>query len=166
MSRSRNFFSSLAFLVAGLMPALAVAAGVDRATVVVVVGAIGESEYEPNFATQAAQWEKVCQLANCQRITIGLDTPGGASDHDRLKDALAAEAKEGTGEIWIVLVGHGTFDGKEAKFNLRGTDVSASELALWLKPFQRPLAVIDTASSSAPFLAKLSGQNRVIVTST
>jgi hypothetical protein len=65
-----------------------------------------------------------------------------------------------------VLIGHGTFDGREAKFNLRGTDIAAAELAEWLKPFRRPLAIIDTSSSSAPFLAKLSGPNRVIVTST
>jgi hypothetical protein len=65
-----------------------------------------------------------------------------------------------------VLIGHGTFDGKEAKFNLRGPDVSGTEFAAWLKPYQRPLAVIDTASASAPFLAKLSAPNRVIITST
>jgi hypothetical protein len=65
-----------------------------------------------------------------------------------------------------VLVGHGTFDGKEAKFNLRGADLSASELADWLKPFQRPLAIVDTSSASAPFLAKLAGPRRAVVTST
>jgi hypothetical protein len=39
-------------------------------------------------------------------------------------------------------------------------------LALWLKPFTRPLAIINTASSSAPFLNKLSATNRVVVTAT
>ena len=68
--------------------------------------------------------------------------------------------------MWLVLIGHGTFDGKEARFNLRGPDVSADELALWLKPFRRPLAVIDTASCSAPFLNLLSATNRVIITAT
>ncbi|MEO7414772.1 MAG: hypothetical protein ABIZ81_15600 [Opitutaceae bacterium] len=142
------------------------ASGANRPTVIVVVGASGEDEFEPNFATQASQWEKVCQLANCQRFTIGIDAPGSGTDYDRLKEVLTAEAKEGTGELWVVLVGHGTFDGKEAKFNMRGPDVTATELALWLKPFQRPLAIIDTASASAPFLAKLSAQNRVVVSST
>src|SRR5437899_457427 len=64
------------------------------------------------------------------------------------------------------MIGHGSFDGKEARFNLRGPDVTATELALWLRPFRRPLAVIDTSSCSAPFLAKLSGTNRVVVTAT
>jgi len=62
-----------------------------------------------------------------------------------------------------VLIGHGTFDGKEGKFNLRGPDLSATELAGELKPFRRPLAVINCASSSGPFLHKLTATNRVIV---
>lgn len=154
---------------ASLAPVLAAEPLTDRPTVIVVIGAAGEDDYEPNFAKQAAQWENVCRLANGQGITIGLEKPGATAaktDHDRLQEALGAEAKEGKGELWLVLIGHGTFDGKEAKFNLRGPDLAGSELAAWLKPFQRPLAIIDTASASAPFLAKLSGPNRVVVTST
>jgi hypothetical protein len=44
--------------------------------------------------------------------------------------------------------------------------VTATELAEWLKPFRRPLAVVDAASSSAPFLNKLSAPGRVVVTAT
>ena len=42
----------------------------------------------------------------------------------------------------------------------------AAELAVWLKPFRRPLAVINTASCSAPFLNLLSAANRVVITAT
>ncbi|MBU6402371.1 MAG: hypothetical protein KGS61_18795, partial [Verrucomicrobia bacterium] len=58
------------------------------------------------------------------------------------------------------------FDGQEAKFNLRGPDLSASDLATWLQPFKRPLAVIDCSSASAPFLNKLSAAGRVIISAT
>jgi hypothetical protein len=139
----------------------------DRPTVMIVVGAAGEGGFADNFARQAAQWEKISQQAGARSIVLA---PGGAaspaSDYEQLKQALAAEPKEGAGELWLVLIGHGTFDGKEAKFNLRGPDLPAADLALWLQPFRRPLAVIDTSSSSAPFLNKLSGPNRVIVTAT
>ncbi len=122
------------------------------------------------FSDEADRWEKVSALAGSRFVGIGRASGAAstspASDHDLLKRALEDEPKEGDGKVWIVLLGHGTFDGKEAKFNLRGPDVTASELALWLKPFHRPLAVIDTSSSSAPFLNKLSGPNRVIVTAT
>jgi hypothetical protein len=137
-------------------------------TVIVVVGAAGETDYDPTFAAQAAQWEKACQLAGCRRVTIGGTGPAadGTSDYEQLKQLLTNEPKDGSVELWLALVGHGTFDGKEAKFNLRGPDLSASELAAWLKPFERPLAVINTASASAPFLGKLTGANRVIITAT
>ena len=64
------------------------------------------------------------------------------------------------------MIGHGTFDGKTAKFNLRGPDVTAAELAEWLRPFERPLAIINCASASGPFLNELSGPNRIVVTAT
>ncbi|MBI5767541.1 MAG: hypothetical protein HZA93_07080 [Verrucomicrobia bacterium] len=135
-------------------------------TVLVVVGAAGENEYADAFAAAAEQWTKTTAKAGAKLVLLGLEAAGATSDRERLQQALAAEAKDGPAELWLVLIGHGTFDGKEAKFNLRGNDVAAPELAEWLKPFKRPLAIIDTASSSAPFLAKLSGPNRAIVTST
>jgi len=39
-------------------------------------------------------------------------------------------------------------------------------LAEWLKPMQRPVVVINTTSSSAPFLSKLSAPGRVVITAT
>jgi hypothetical protein len=141
----------------------------DRATVIVVVGAAGEADYAETFATQAKLWEKACTLAGAKRITIGVE-PAAATeavtDRDRLKQALEAEPKDGASELWLVLIGHGTFDGRDAKFNLRGPDLTAADLAVWLKPVNRPLAVIDTAAGSAPFIAKLTGKNRVVVTAT
>lgn len=138
----------------------------DRRTVILVVGAPGEPEFGSNFVQQVTLWEKACAQADCHQLTLGLDTSRPTNDHDYLQQILTREPKEGRGELWLVLIGHGTFDGKEAKFNLRGPDVSAGELAQWLQPVHRPLVVIDTASCSAPFLAKLSATNRVIITAT
>jgi len=91
---------------------------------------------------------------------------GEGDDLRLLRDALAAEPKEGTEPLWLVLIGHGTFDGRIAKFNLRGPDLAATDLALDLQPFRRPLAVVNAASASAPFMNLLAGENRVIVTAT
>jgi hypothetical protein len=135
-------------------------------TVVVVVGAAGESEFATNFLRQAELWEQTCARAGCKEVTLGPGPAGPTNDLDRLQQTLAAEPKEGLGPLWIVLVGHGTFDGKEARFNLRGPDLCASDLGPWLQPFKRPVAVINTAAGSAPFISKLSGTNRVIVTAT
>jgi hypothetical protein len=137
-----------------------------RSSVIVVVGAAGEEEFGENFKRWAGLWEQASRRAGAQHLTIGLLTNSPVPDRERLQMALANERKDGASEMWIVFLGHGTFDGKEAKFALRGPDISASELAAWLKPFQRPVAIIDSSSSSGPFLNKLSATNRVVISAT
>jgi hypothetical protein len=163
------FFLSLLAASGNAVAADTTDAAAGRATVIVVAGAPGEAEFLPDFTQQLEAWTKASAKAKARHIAIGGAESAGAdaaTDHDRVKAALEAEPKTGDGELWIVLVGHGTFDGKDAKLNLRGPDVSANELAEWLKPFQRPLAIVDTTSSSAPFLAKLAGKGRVVVSAT
>jgi hypothetical protein len=162
--------SSFIWLLAFLFPLIANASvdlSSNRASVIIVVGAPGEAEFGSNFVRQASLWQKACEQANLHQITIGLSSISTATnDYEDLKQALLLEPREGAAELYLVLIGHGTFDSKEARFNLRGPDVSATELATWLRPFRRPLAVIDTSSSSAPFLNKLSATNRVVITAT
>ena len=138
----------------------------DRLSLVLVVGAAGEDEYGSNFVHQAELWVRAGARADCRPIVIGLDAGNSTNDCERFKHTLELEPKEGPGQLWLVLIGHGTFDGKEARFNLRGPDVSASDLAQWLRAFRRPVIVLDTSACSAPFLNKLSATNRVIVTAT
>jgi hypothetical protein len=138
----------------------------DRPTVVMVAGAAGDPLYQSDIQQQAEAWQQASTTARARYIPIGTGEPAATSDYETLKQALANEPKSGTGELWLVLAGHGTYDGKEAKLNLRGPDVSASEMAEWLKPFTRPIAITDTTSASAPFLAKLAAPGRVVVTST
>lgn len=162
--RSAAITVSLAWLLFSLLSPAQPASSVP--SVLVVVGAPGDAEFGSNFVHQARLWEETSSAAGCRQMTIGLSEHSETNDVDILRQTLASEVKEGPTPLWLVLIGHGTFDGKEARFNLRGPDVSGSDLALWLKPFSRPLAVIDISSSSAPFMAKLSGTNRVIITAT
>ena len=141
------------------------AATADHPTVLIVVGAPGEEDYGRKFAQSAGLWEKAARLGGAKSVVIGLATNEPVSSRDKLQQALAADPTEGS-ELWLVFIGHGTFDSKEARFALRGADVAASELAGWLAPLHRPVAVINTASASAPFLAKLSATNRVVITAT
>ena len=134
-------------------------------SVIVVVGAPGEEEYGESFVQWAGRWEQAAKQGGARCTVFGLNPGAPANDREKLQQALKAEPAEGA-ELWLVLIGHGTFDGRDAKFNLRSNDVSAVELASWLQPFRRPVAVINTASASAPFLQKLSATNRVIITAT
>ena len=149
----------------GLHSAAVAATPAERPSVIVVVGAPGEEEYGRSFAQWASRWEKAAKQGGAASKVIGLSAGASAGDRDQLQQQLVAEPKEGA-ELWLVLIGHGTFDGKEAKFNLRSNDFTATELAGWLQPFRRPIAVINTASASAPFLQRLAATNRVVITAT
>ena len=113
---------------------LLLAAETDRPSVVLVVGASGAPEFGEQFQQWSARWQQSVGGTGAGLTVIGAasllekeaDGSGSAtpSDHDRLRDHLAAEAQEGGAPLWLVLIGHGTFDGKHAKFNLRGPDVA------------------------------------------
>lgn len=69
--------------------------------------------------------------------------------------------------ILIVLIGHGSYDEDEAKFNLPGPDISATEFSLLLDSFgTTSLALVNCASSSGAFIEKLSKPGRIIITAT
>ena len=133
-------------------------------SVILVVGAGGNDEFAAVFKETAETWQAVAANAKASLTTIGLEDAEG-SDLDRLAHALKQQDETGD-TLWVVLIGHGTFDGKLAKFNLRGRDLSATQMATYLERFQRPLVVINGASSSAPFINRLSGAGRIVVTST
>jgi hypothetical protein len=138
----------------------------SRQVVIVVVGAAGTPEYATQFVAWAKLWEQACAKSNATFTAVGLDEPGLSSDLAKTQQILADQSGATPAALWLVLIGHGTFDGRTAKFNLRGPDLSASDLAEWLKPLHRPIAVIDSTSSSAPFLKELSSPGRIIITAT
>ena len=134
-------------------------------TVIAVIGAEGAEEFGEKFQASAKALEAAAKKGEAEFHLVGLG-PGASDDAKDLQDLIEAEKARDEGELWIVLIGHGTFNGREAKFNVRGPDFTDKDLAEWLKDFDRPLAVINTASSSAPFLKSLSGENRIVVTAT
>jgi hypothetical protein len=135
-----------------------------KPTVIIVAGAAGTEEYGVVFAQSVKNWEHAASQAGAESIVIGLDE--GSDDKTILQQTLENEPNETDMALWLVLIGHGTFDGRTAKFNLRGPDFSSEDLAEWLKPLNRPVIIIDTSSSSAPFLSKLSGNKRIVITAT
>jgi hypothetical protein len=153
-----------------LMAVSAAAAPVRHVEVILAVGAEGAEEYGRRFADQVTAWQSACEKAGVPCATIGdsADAKAGGEDLQRLKDALASAAAKGEegGQLWLVFIGHGTFDGREAKFNLRGPDLTPRDLAEWLKPLKRELVMIHTSSASAPFLTALAGPHRILVSAT
>ena len=70
-------------------------------------------------------------------------------------------------EVFIILIGHGTFDGKVAAFNLPGPDLTAEDFkGLLDKLIPQRVIFVNTAASSGGFIEPLKSQNRVIVAAT
>jgi hypothetical protein len=150
-----------------LMVVLVIFANVVQAAqrdveVLIVTGAPGEEEYAAKFEKQVTTWKAACEKSGIAVSVIGKDE----HDAEALEAALQKAATKSTGQFWLVLIGHGTFDNREVKFNLRGPDVTAKQLATWCQPIQREMIIIDGGSSSAGFLQPLAGKNRIIVTGT
>jgi hypothetical protein len=133
-------------------------------TLIIVRGAGGTGEFDALFASWTARWEAAAAQGGLHVIVIGNDATE-PNDHDRLESALS-EHLQRAARLWLVLIGHGTFDGRAARFNLRGPDVSGAELAGWLAPRTAPTAVINCSSCSGPFLEDLSAPERIVITAT
>lgn len=144
---------------------------------VIVVGAEGAAEYGAKFIAQAQAWQEAGRKARAASVhVVGLtSTPDAAKDGTAaaplddlatLQRTLEPLIAKKDGALWLVLIGHGTFDGRETKFNLRGPDLAAKSLGGLLQPLKRELVFINLAPASAGFLPPLAGANRVIVSAT
>ena len=78
-------------------------------------------------------------------------------------------AKQATPEdaVYVVLIGHGSYDGKTAKFNLPGPDISGADFNTQFRKLPtKKIVFVDTTSASGPFLNELSAPGRTIITAT
>jgi hypothetical protein len=93
----------------------------------------------------------------------------GRSTRDEIVKTFDALAQKSAADdlVFVVLIGHGTFDGRVAKFNLPGPDMTPADFQPLLKRLEsRRVVLVNCASASGPFIEALSGPGRTIVTAT
>ena len=134
--------------------------------VLLIVGAAGSAEFGEQFERWASDWEEIARQAGAELKSVGRESAGDQSDRELCEAFFRDVAAQSSAPLWVVMIGHGTFTRGVAKFNFRGPDASAEEFSAWMKPLRRPLIVINAASSSGPFINRLSGSGRVVVTAT
>ena len=134
-------------------------------TLLLVTGAGGSEEFATEFQAATESWRQHADDAGMKVFQVSGEKEG-TTPRDQLQDLLKSLPGESLQPLWIIFIGHGTYAQGKAKFNLVGPDLSAEELALWIERFRRPLAVINCSSASGPFINRLSGAGRVIVTAT
>ena len=93
----------------------------------------------------------------------------GISDREGIEAAFATllpRVREGD-QITVYLIGHGSGEGEEAKFNIIGPDITGPEFREILDPFERQdMVVINTTSASYGFSTFLSNEGRVVISAT
>ena len=161
------------FLIAMAVLLAQPAAGEER-WAFILSGASGGAKY----AGQMAEWRTGLQSALVDRYGFKADKvrvfvdetvkTGESGSAENVRKAFAEVRKQvGRDDLLvIILLGHGTYDGDVAKFNLVGPDLTAADWATLLTGLPSRLVVVNTTEASFPFLERLSGPNRVVITAT
>ena len=140
--------------------------------IILVVGAQGTTEYGEKFEQWTDGLEEAVAAGSSENPNLKLVRVGGKSvaekfdqtDLQRLKVEIENSMK--ARELWVVLIGHGTDDGKNSKFNLAGPDLTAKQLNGWLTPLPCRCVIVNCSSASGAFINKLKSKNRIVVTAT
>jgi hypothetical protein len=139
----------------------------------IVSGASGGQEY----VVQYARWSRDLSRTLVDNfkfdpaaVTVLSETgqPASAATAENVRRVLASVRQRMTREdlLLVVLMGHGTFDGVDAKFNLVGPDLESAEWAAALRPIPGRMVIVDTTSSSFPFLERLAAPRRIVISAT
>ena len=153
---------------------LAVEAAAEQRYALILSGASGGQKY----AAQMAEWRNAIGSALVDRygfaaddVRVLVDETVKTADQataQNVRSAIGGYRKQLTAQdlLLVVLLGHGTYDGDAAKFNLVGPDLTGAEWATLLNGLPGQLVFVNTTAASFPFLERLSGPNRIIITAT
>lgn len=171
--RASGWLACAAALGALLAPAaVSVASGEERYAII-VTGASGGAGYAQQYAgwTKAFSETLVGRLGfDPGHVTVLSDTPDApaAATAENLRRVVAERRSQLKPDdlLLLLLIGHGTFDGVDAKFNLVGPDLEAAEWAALLRGLPGRLVIVNGAAASSPFIERLAGPRRVIISAT
>jgi hypothetical protein len=132
---------------------------------VTISGLGGEADYDQRFKMWANDIDGTLKKAAGDANVITMVAPTREQLRSKLNQ-LAGQAKPADALV-LMLIGHGTYDGVEYKFNLPGPDITGAELANLLDkiPAGRQ-AVINMTSCSGGSIENLRRANRVVISAT
>lgn len=140
-----------------------------RSVYLTVVGHPGEEDYKVRFQGWAQQIESALTASPEKPLVKTIGAATGGATMAELEVAINDAAKTaGTDDIFaLILIGHGTFDGAEYKFNLKGPDIRSAQLAVMLDRIAstRQL-VVNTTAASGGAMPALVKPHRVVIAAT
>ena len=132
-----------------------------------VAGLGGEPDYEQRFRALATDLDKILKAAGATNHVITLSGDDATRAHltDSLKSIADRAASDD--EFVLILIGHGSYDGRQYKFNLVGPDITAPALAqLCDQIASRHQLIVNTTSSSGASVAALAHEGRAVIAAT
>ena len=130
-----------------------------------IAGLGGEADYTQRFKMWADDIDGSLKKAGGGAAVTTMIAPQLEQIRTRFAD-LAKQAKPADSLV-VMLIGHGTYDGHDYKFNIPGADLTATELAGLLDrvPAQRQL-VVNMTSCSGGSIDELRRPNRIVIAAT
>lgn len=134
---------------------------------VVVAGLGGEPDYEQRFTTAAKDLDRIFKAAGPTAHVYTLTgAQATATQFAETMGQVARDAKPDD-EFILILIGHGSFDGVEYKFNLVGPDVTAGEIATMCDHISaRRQLIVDTTSAAGGAIQALERPGRAVIAAT
>jgi hypothetical protein len=142
---------------------------------VIISGIGGDEAYSTRFAKWAGDLRSglVERLGFAEeRVTALTEKPSEEEQPcsaDVVRDVFGKlrDSVKPDNQVFIFFIGHGSFDGKIARFNLMGKDLSAADYSQLIKNLPaRKVVIVNMASASGEFIKPLSGSGRVVITAT
>jgi hypothetical protein len=134
---------------------------------VIVAGLGGEPDYEQRFTAAANDLDRIFKSTGPSAHVVTLQ--GKQATAARFRDVMTTVAGEAKVEddFVLILIGHGSFDGIEYKFNLVGPDLTAAEIAAACdRVASRRQLIVDTTSASGGAISALEKPGRAVVAAT
>jgi hypothetical protein len=147
-----------------LMAALSAHASVYYVT---VAGLGGEPDYDQRFTANAKDLDKAFKESGPSAHVYTLTGPQATKAQLTATLSSVAHDAKPEDDFVLTLIGHGSFDGVDYKFNLVGPDVTASELAGLCDriPARRQL-IVNATSASGGSVAALERPGRGVIAAT
>lgn len=152
-------------------------AGAQQTHLLVIQGLSGEPQYKRQFdaaVTQVVDAARTRWNVSDANITLLSEAANPAKRVEKATKetvassllTLAGRAKPGD-VVLLLLLGHGSGEGRESKVNLPGVDPTAADFSMWLAGLSRQTVVfVNAATGSGDFVDVLQGPGRIVVTAT
>ena len=134
---------------------------------VTAAGLGGEPDYDQRFTANAKDLDKLFKDSGNGAHVYTLTGNQATKAHLTETLALIAHDARPEDDFVLILIGHGSFDGVEYKFNLVGPDITATELAGLSDriPAKRQL-IVNATSASGGSIAALERPGRGVIAAT